>query len=75
MTVYEHKVKDKKQKEAKTELCGQTTFDGLPLVKNSTKYELNLKLFSQFSITSLDDLVRHNYFLNFVSYLSQLLIF
>ncbi|CAH8508985.1 unnamed protein product [Schistosoma margrebowiei] len=56
LTVYEHKVKDKKQKEAKTELCGQTTFDGLPLVKNSTKYELNLKLFSQFSTTSLDDL-------------------
>ncbi|CAH8499314.1 unnamed protein product [Schistosoma intercalatum] len=55
LTVYEHKVKDKKQKEAKTELCGQTTFDGLPLIKNSTKYELNLKLFSQFS-TSLDDL-------------------
>ncbi|CAH8509985.1 unnamed protein product [Schistosoma haematobium] len=56
LTVYEHKIKDKKQKEAKTELCGQTTFDGLPLVKNSTKYELNLKLFSQFSTTSFDDL-------------------
>uniref|UniRef100_A0A5K4ET78 Putative o-linked n-acetylglucosamine transferase, ogt n=1 Tax=Schistosoma mansoni TaxID=6183 RepID=A0A5K4ET78_SCHMA len=56
LTVYEHKLKDKKQKEAKTELWGQATFDGLPLVKNSTEYEMNLKLFRQCSTTSFDDL-------------------
>ncbi|KAH8859674.1 Cilia- and flagella-associated protein [Schistosoma japonicum] len=55
VTIYEHKVKDKKHKEAKTEIWGQTTFDGLPLVKNSTEYKMNLKLFSQFP-TTLDDL-------------------
>ncbi|KAK4469221.1 hypothetical protein MN116_006795 [Schistosoma mekongi] len=54
LTIYEHRVKDKKHKEAKTEIWGQTMFDGLPLVKNSTEYKMNLKLFSQFSATSDD---------------------
>ncbi|CAH8483524.1 unnamed protein product [Schistosoma turkestanicum] len=56
LTIYEHKVKDKKQKEAKTELWGQTTFDGLQLVKTSTKYEMKLKLFSQPVSTTVEDL-------------------
>ncbi|CAH8839727.1 unnamed protein product [Trichobilharzia szidati] len=50
VTLFEHKPKDKKQKEAKSELIGQAMFDGMPLVRNSCKYELTVKLLSPSSL-------------------------
>ncbi|CAH8518111.1 unnamed protein product [Heterobilharzia americana] len=52
LSVFEQKPKDKKQKEIKSELLGQTTFDCLPLVKNVSKFQLSLKLFCSSSATT-----------------------